>query len=190
MAGRREGMEEKEGCVPDGGPGGQGRASRPSVHVRFDVNAAKFGRGMDQKWMKNGLVEDEQLPVLAADDERTQPDTERDVEPPFGAAVVEREVVVHGDEGGVLGEDLKYLVGPEHGAAEESLAAVAVELEGWRPAWRLGVLVQPERVGYAQVATCPGRAGKGIRRAARPEEGSEDEEERDHNGFVVPAGME
>lgn len=53
------------------------------------------------------VVEDEQLPVLAADGVGSEPDAGGHVEPPARAAAGGRdeEVVVDGDEGGVLGED-------------------------------------------------------------------------------------
>lgn len=118
------------------------------------------------------VVEDEQLLVPLADDERAQPETQRNVEPELGAAVVEREVLVDGEEGGVLGEDLNDLVGPEYGAAEESLAAVAVQLERRGPARRPAGLLQPERVTDVQVAAFLGRAGRCGRRR-QPEKGSD-----------------
>ena len=151
-----------------------GRGQIPPIVKMGAVLPAKAEEGLigatravesRRRRLLGAVVEDEQLLVPLADDERAQPETQRNVEPELGAAVVEREVLVDGEEGGVLGEDLNDLVGPEYGAAEESLAAVAVELEGRGPARRpAGALLQPERLRDVQVAASLGRAGGAGRR--------------------------
>lgn len=131
------------------------------------------------------VVEHEQLPVLLADGVRPQPDAVGDVEPPLWAAGGrDEEIVVDGDEGGVLDEDANHLILSVDGVSEECFAAVAVELEGRRPARRpAGTILEPERVVDGQVAACPGRAGRAGRRR-QPENGSqEQEEERERHGL-------
>lgn len=150
----------------------------PAKAVEGLVGATRAGEPRRRHPLLRALVEDEQLLVPLADNERAEPETQGDVEPPWRTAVVEREVVVHGEEGGVLSEDLDDLVGPKHGAAEESLAGVAVELEGRRPAGRLAGLLQPERVGDVQLAAFLGRAGRGGRRR-QPEKASAEQRQEE-----------
>lgn len=131
------------------------------------------------------VVEDEQLPVLLADGVRPQPDAVGDVEPPLWAAGGrDEEIVVDGDEGGVLDEDANHLILSVDGVSEECFAAVAVELEGRRPARRpAGAILEPERVVDGQVAACPGRAGRAGGRRRRENGSQEQEEERERHGL-------
>jgi hypothetical protein len=123
--------------------------------------AAKPGRVRRRE--PRALPEEEQLPVGSAEGKRPGRREERDVHRRRRAAGGEREVVVHNVEGAVAGED----------AQERAAAAAAPEPEGRRPARRLPVLLQPERVRDVEPPAFLGPAACRAGRRRREEEGSE-----------------
>jgi len=121
---------------PDEGGAVAGQAAKPSRKLR----------------RLRALPEEEQLLVGSAEEEWRGDG--RDVERRRRAAGGERQVDVHHMQGSVLGEDALHPIRLVDGAAQEHAAAVAPELESWRPARRPAGLLHPERVGDAQLPAC------------------------------------
>lgn len=138
-------------------------AVAPEPPSKPDERGVVAGHALEPRQsLRHRLVapgEEPELAVGSADGERPHElHGDRDVEARRRAAGGERQVLVHHVHGLVLVEDVDHPVRLEHGVGQERAAAVALELEGRRPARRLPWLLQPERVRDVQAPACLGRA--------------------------------
>lgn len=158
---RREGRHDRDEaarrCCPVLSVASSEPPSKPDERGVVTRHALKPRQNLRRRRVTPG--EEPELAVGSADDERAHElHGDRDVEARRRAAGGEREVLVHHVQGVVAVGDVHHPVRLEHGAAQERAAAVALELEGRRPARRLPWLLHPEWARDVQAPACLGRA--------------------------------